>query len=123
MITEFTYPVSVSPLLSAHRRIEADLDEMSRSLDQGALDLDAFQRAWALCRELYPEERDWIATVHEGAAHKIARQHDQALELAAAVEEAGEDRTALARRFVAIVQHTIIEVERDVFPLRRQNRT
>jgi hypothetical protein len=32
---------------------------------------------------------------------------------------AGEDRPALARRFVAIVQHTIIEVERDVFPLAR----
>jgi hypothetical protein len=105
------------PLLSAHRRIETELDQVSRSLGAGSLDLDAFHRAWALCREWYPREREWLATVHAEAARKIARQQDEALELAAAVEEAGEDRAALTRRFVAMVQHTIIEVERDVFPL------
>lgn len=104
-------------MLAAHRRIETELDQVSRSLAAGALDLDAVHRAWELCRELYPREREWLATVHEPAAKKIARQQDEALELAAAVEEAVEDRAALARRFVAMVQHTIIEVERDVFPL------
>jgi hypothetical protein len=113
------YPESVAPLLAAHRGIETELDQVSRSLDAGTLDLDAFHRAWALCRDLYPQEREWIAAVHKAAAEKIARQHDEALELAAAVDVAGEDRPALARRFVAIVQHTIIEVERDVFPLAR----
>jgi hypothetical protein len=111
------YPVCVAPLLAGHRRIEVELDEVSRSIAAGTLDLDAFHRAWSLCREFYPHEREWLATVHEGAARKISQQQDEALELAAAVDEAAEDRTALARRFVAIVQHTIIEVERDVLPL------
>ena len=115
------YPVCVAPLLAAHRKVEALLDQVSRSLAAGTFDVAAFRSAWELCRELYPHEQEWIATVHGAAARKIARQHDEALELAAAVDEAGEDRAALARRFVAIVQHTIIEVERDVFPLAGEN--
>ena len=55
-------------------------------------------------------------------AAKLRAQHAEALEIAARLPEslsAGQtaDAIYLARRFLAIVQHNIIEEERDVFPL------
>jgi hemerythrin-like domain-containing protein len=57
-----------------------------------------------------------------GLASKLTAQHDEALEIAARLDEslgagATGDVLYLARRFLAIVQHNIIEEVRDVFPL------
>lgn len=106
-------------LIAGHRAVEADLDRISESLAGGAVDLDALNRAWALLRDLYPREQAFLATIHPEGARKIARQHAEALEIAAKLDPSGADAAYLARRFVAIVQHTIIEVERDFFPLAR----
>jgi hypothetical protein len=94
-------PPSRADLIAEHRAIETELD---------AGDL---RRAADLCRSLYPREQEFLGTIHADAARKIAGQHAEALELAEHLEDA-----LLARRFVAMVQHTIIEVERDLFPLR-----
>jgi hypothetical protein len=55
-------------------------------------------------------------------ALKLRSQHEEALEIAMRLKECfatGEtaDLLYLARRFVAIAQHNIIEEERDIFPL------
>jgi hypothetical protein len=57
-----------------------------------------------------------------GLASKLRGQHDEALEIAARLDESLESGDAadvvyLARRYLAIAQHNIIEEERDVFPL------
>ena len=73
----------------------------------------------------YLREAQFLAALREHEpqlAAKIAAQHEEALEIAAQCEEsmaAGQDSDvrALARRFLAIAQHNIIEEERDVFPL------
>ena len=55
-------------------------------------------------------------------AAKVRGQHNEALEIAAHLEAClaaseAADVPYLGRRFLAIVQHNIIEEERDVFPL------
>ena len=63
-----------------------------------------------------------LGTIYPAVASKISSQHTEACEIASRLEEAisegnSRDILSLPRRFHAIVQHTIIEEERDVFPL------
>ncbi len=110
---------AIAELAAEHRRIEAELDALARSLNSGLPDFGAFHRAWTLLRAHCPRERDVLAAIHPEAARKIAAQYAEALELASHIDEPSGDTVDLARRFVAIVQHTMIEVERDLFPLAR----
>lgn len=79
---------------------------------------DAFRDAREALQGHYRNEDRWLG----GISPKMLAQHDEARELAAAVEQsiaAGqpEDALQLVRRFLAIAQHNMIEEERDVFPL------
>jgi hypothetical protein len=108
-------------LIQEHREIEAALDAVSRALVAGHVNDEALRRATELCRRHYSAEDEVLARIHPGAAAKIRAQHEEAMEIAARVDEslASPDLMFLARRFVAIAQHNIIEEERDVFPLAR----
>lgn len=107
-------PESLTP---DHRAIEAALDCLSNA--PGAVDWDAFQRVHALCAAHYAREEAFLSKLEAPLAAKLRRQHEEALEIAAhlAADPASPDVPYLLRRFRAIVQHNIIEEERDVFPL------
>jgi len=107
----------IAELIAEHRRIEVELDALGQALATGKIDFLAFQRCRVLLRDHYPREQEVLAAIHPAAARKIAGQQAEALELAESVEVGARDAVSLVRRFVAIAQHTIIEEERDVFPL------
>ena len=117
-------PVSIESLIAGHREIERALDPLSASVAAGTIDPDALHRARALCIRHYGSEEDFLnrlAARDRALAAKMRGQHSEAMELAGRLEEAlaaGHSRDALylARRFLAIAQHNIIEEERDVFP-------
>jgi|ERR1051326_1657591 hypothetical protein len=117
--------VSTHSLVEEHREIEAVLDCLAKSVADGAMDLAAFRRVHDLCVRHYEREEAfliWLGASDIALAEKLRGQHDEALELAARLEEAvlaGDiaDGVYLVRRFLAIAQHNMIEEERDVFPL------
>ncbi|MEO8370403.1 MAG: hemerythrin domain-containing protein [Candidatus Solibacter sp.] len=111
----------IQVLVAEHRAIEAALDALSDGIASGAIDVDAVRRVHRLCAAHYEREEEFLGRLSAPLAAKLRAQHDEALEIAARLEEAvmaGETRDAiyLARRLVAIAQHNIIEEERDVFP-------
>jgi hypothetical protein len=116
---------SIQSLAREHREIEAELDCFAESVTAGTIDVAAFRRVHRLCIWHYEREEQfltWLGARDAGLATKLRGQHDEALELAARLEEAliaGQMRDAmyLARRLLAIAQHNMIEEERDVFPL------
>lgn len=105
--------------------IETGLDEVATAVAAGQIDADQFRKVAELNARHYRREEDFLGKLqqHEpGLAAKIKSQHAEALEIADRLNEslaAGEtvDLMNLARRFLAIAQHNIIEEERDVFPL------
>ena len=115
---------SIQFLVGEHREIEAVLDVFAESVTSGAIDVDAFRRVHRLCIRHYQREEAFLvrlAARDAALAAKLRGQHDEALELAGLLEETvisglTGDGTYLARRFLAIAQHNIIEEERDVFP-------
>ena len=117
---EFT----IQSLIGEHREIEAVLDVFAESITSGTIDMDALGRVHRLCIRHFQREEAFLvrlAARDTALAAKLRGQHDEALELAALLEEAAVtgltgDRIYLARRFLAIAQHTTIEEERDVFP-------
>ena len=106
----------IPDLIRAHREIEAALEV----LREGATDRQALERAQELCARHYRDEERFLTALRShnpSLADKLQSQHDEALELAAALSAGGTaDSLYLLRRFRAIVQHNIIEEERDVFP-------
>jgi hypothetical protein len=100
------------------------LDELLAAIRGGDF-LGSFRKAHALVARHYRAEEPLVKEIarrHAALAAKIAAQHGEALEFAAAVEEAVAsdqpgDTLRLAKRFCAIAQHNIIEEERDIFPL------
>jgi Hemerythrin HHE cation binding domain len=117
---EFT----IQSLVVEHREIEALLDLFAEGITSGTIDMDAFRRVHRLCIRHYQGEEAFLvrlAAQDAALAAKLRGQHDEALELAALLEETAitsltDDGIYLARRFLAIAQHNIIEEERDVFP-------
>jgi hemerythrin HHE cation binding domain-containing protein len=115
---------SIRSLIVEHREIEAELDSLAGSVAFGAIDMRAFRQVHRLCIRHYEREESFLVRLGErdGAlATKLRAQHDEALELAARLQEAvtadqSGDGMYLARRFLAITRHNIIEEERDVFP-------
>lgn len=115
---------SIQSLVNEHRIIEAELDRLTEGILRGAVDLDAFRRARELCIRHFEGEEAFLVRLgarDAALAAKLRGQHDEALELAFRVEEvvnAGQaaDLMYMARRFLAIAQHNMIEEERDIFP-------
>ena len=115
----------MTSLIEEHRVIESSLERLAESIAAGRIDADVFRHVADLVAEHYRREETFLAQLqlHEpGLAAKLRAQHDEALEIAARLAEsldAGQNPDAiyLARRFLAIAQHNIIEEERDVFPL------
>lgn len=115
----------IASLTAEHRDIEAVLERFSASLASGAIDTDAFQIARQMCLRHYDHEEGLLLRLgarDSRLAAKLRAQHDEALEIAAAMAEIlpaarSGDALYLGRRFLAIVSHNMIEEERDVFPL------
>ena len=105
--------------------MERCLDDLLAAIKAKAGFLESFREARRLATEHYRAEEELLREIarHEAAlAGKMAAQHAEALEMAAALEETvaagqADDALRLAKRFHAIAQHNIIEEERDVFPL------
>ena len=118
-------PSFADPLIKEHRKIEERLEAVAEKLASGQVDAALFGELRRTVTMHYLRESQFLAALrrHEPQlAAKIAAQHEEALEIAAQCEESmadGQDSDvrALARRFLAIAQHNIIEEERDVFPL------
>lgn len=108
--------------------IEISLDRLCQSVAAGRMDPDLFRHVRELIVVHYLREDAFLVRwhAHEPAvAAKLRAQHEEALEIAARLEEClasseDADVTYLARRFLAIAQHNMIEEERDVFPLARR---
>ena len=116
---------SIQLLVDEHRRIETEVELLAKGVARGAVHLDAFGRVRELCMRHFEHEEAFLVQLGRqdaALASKLREQHDEALELAARAEEAAAagqaaDLMYIARRFLAIVQHNMIEEERDVFPL------
>jgi hypothetical protein len=104
-------------LIAEHRRIEAELERLTASMEAGLVDLGAFRQAYVLCRDHYAHEQEFLEGAYPEAARKLGAQHAEVLEIAGHVEGSTSDTVYLVRRFVALAQHNIIEEERDFFPL------
>ena len=96
----------IEALMQEHRAIEAALESLPRLKE--------------LLVGHYRNEEEFLTqlAVHEPAvAAKLRSQHEEALEIAGYLGDPHDtDAAYLQKRLVAIVQHNIIEEERDVFP-------
>jgi hypothetical protein len=120
-----TVELSIQSLTGEHRQIETSLDSFAESIGLGTISLNAFRCLHELCARHY--EHEAVLLVQLGSrdaalATKLQGQHDEVLEIASHLIEAemrGQtaDTMYLARRFLAMARHNIIEEERDVFPL------
>ncbi len=116
---------SIAALAEEHRIIEAELDQFAAGLAAGSVDGGHLRRLTGLIVSHYDREEPFLASLrrHEPRyADKLAEQHEEVLEIAERLEEslaAGEadDAAYLARRFLAMARHNMIEEERDAFPL------
>ena len=115
-------------LAGEHRRIEAPLDRFLQALRSGAYDgiQQHFQDAARLAeRHFELEESILFPAVRSGFAALVAKmeaEHGAVREAASALEatfSAGvaADLARLGRHFQAMLQHHLIEEERDFFPL------
>jgi hypothetical protein len=116
---------SIQSLTDEHREIEAALDCLADDVASGSIGVEVLSRVYRLCARHYEHEEaffDLLGGRDSALAAKMRDQHNEALELAARLQEAilagqREDGIYLGRRLVAIAQHNIIEEERDVFSL------
>jgi hypothetical protein len=114
----------IESLTGQHREIEVALESLAGAIALRTVNADALKRLEALCIRHYEAEEHflvWLAARDAACAAKLRSQHDEAIELTTRLYEAllaahQGDALYLARRLVAIVQHNIIEEERDVFP-------
>jgi hypothetical protein len=111
-------------LLCQHRAIETGLD----SLAQAIVTRNLAPPFFAVLPEIeahYRFEEKFLARLARtspAVAAKMASQHAEVIEIAEHLKSALESRNdrdalALARRFLAMAHHNIIEEERDVFPV------
>lgn len=111
-------------LAAEHRRIEAPLEAFLQALLAGESAEAPFRRARELAaRHFELEEKILFAAVRHqfpDLVKKMESQHEAVREIgeafAAAAPEA-PDRLRLGRHFQAMLQHHLIEEERDFFPL------
>jgi hypothetical protein len=101
------------------------LDELAAALGPRGSWVEKFRAAYMAASEHYAREDEFFRSLLPqlpGPTLKMLAQHAEALEIASQVEKSLEigymsDALELTRRFRAIVQHNMIEEERDVFPL------
>lgn len=118
----------IAVLAEEHGVIETALDRLAETVASGLMDSNTFQHVRKLIAAHYLREEKFLVRLHvhePGLAAKLQAQHEEALEIGARLAEslaAAEttDVTYLARRFLAIAQHNIIEEARDVFPLAKR---
>jgi hypothetical protein len=111
-------------LIGEHREIEGELDCLAEGIATGAINIDTLRRVHRLCILHYEREEPFLVRLGERdapLATKLRGQHCEAMEVADRLHEAVDadqtcDAIYLARRFLAITQHNMIEEERDVFP-------
>lgn len=112
-------------LAEEHRAIDAALDRLAESVASGQVAAAILREVSELLSRHYRREEEFLARfeAHDAAlAAKMRSQHDEASEIAVQLEESlaanhAGDTIYLARRFLAIARHNMIEEERDVFPL------
>jgi len=117
--------LSIQSLTDEHRQIEAALDSFAGSIGFGTINIEAFRCVHELCVRHYEHETVLLVRLGDrdaSLAAKLEGQHNEVLEIAYHLLEAetrGQtaDTLYLARRFLAIARHNMIEEERDVFPL------
>jgi hypothetical protein len=93
-----------------HREMEAALDCLAGSLASASLDIEAFRRAHRLCIRHYTREEAFLirlGALDAALAAKLRGQHEEALELAARLEEALAARVVGALAAIAIVSYRI----------------
>ncbi len=107
-----------------HRRIEETLDALIEALHGGdaTTALELFRTAWRRAEPHFQaEEQVLFPALPAGFGKLVAKmeeQHAQVREVAAELEGAGAvDFIALGRRFHALLQHHLIEEERDLIAL------
>ena len=111
---------------AGHRGVEICLDRLAGALS--SRDVEGARAAYfetrrAAFAHYEHEERTLFAALrpHLGElVEKMQGQHDEAREIAAHLDDAAlpeAEWVALARRFLAITQHNVIEEERDLFAL------
>jgi hypothetical protein len=103
----------ITELKQQHREIEA-------ALERGEPLRELLERH-------FRREEEFLNTLAEQepmVAAKLRSQHEEALEILGHLDTASPaDAAYLQKRFTAIVQHNIIEEERDVFPRYMPNST
>lgn len=112
----------IENLIHEHRLIEADLDLLAAAIASRQIEAAAFRDLAALNAKHYLREEAFLDLLeqHEPRlASKLKAQHAEALEVATRIEEAFDigdhaDVLYLARRFLAVPQHNIIEEERGI---------
>jgi hypothetical protein len=117
--------LSLARLIEEHRAIETRLDRLSEAIRSGMIEAAAVRELMAPLERHYAAEEGMLAELGNAKLEaKLKGQHAEALEIGGRLLESLEggyssDAEYLSRRLVAITQHSIIEEERDVFPLFR----
>jgi len=117
--------VQLTALANEHRPLEAALDRLAGTVLSGHIDtelLDSVANAIALH---YLHEDEFLVELEAQEptlAAKLRAQHNEVMELSSQLQDSlsagnAADVSYLARRFLAMAQHNMIEEERDVFPL------
>jgi hypothetical protein len=114
----------IASLVEEHAVFDSSLDRLEDAIAASRIERETFRATAQLAAAHYRHEDQFLIRLqesHPALAAKLRAQHEEALEIAARLDEslaAGEsDVMYLARRFLAIARHNIIEEERDVFPL------
>ena len=104
----------------------SDTGDLDRSIDTlfSARPADlatALRDFLALARDRYRREKPWLAGLPPAIRAKLAAQHDEILEIGAALVQSLDDALSadvpyLVRRLCALARHNLIEKERDVIP-------
>ena len=118
----------ISVLAEEHGVLETALDRLAEIIASRRIDTDTFQQVSQLIAGHYLRQEKFLVQLHvhePGLADKLRAQHEEALEIGACLAESlaaaeAADVVFLARRFLAIAQHNIIEEARDVFPLAKR---
>jgi len=112
-------------LANEHRPLEAALDRLAESVLSGHIDTALLASVAEGIALHYVHEEEFLSALEAqepALAAKLRAQHNEVLELSSQLHDSlqagnASDVSYLARRFLAMAQHNMIEEERDVFPL------
>jgi len=114
----------IASLVEEHAVFDSTLDRLEDAIAASRIERETFREIAQLAAAHYRHEEPFLVRLqvsHPALAAKLRAQHEEALEIAARLDESLAARQTdviyLARRFLAIARHNMIEEERDVFPL------